>query len=302
MSGAVNRMAVASVYSMRKMLRRLAPDEVRSPEELYEHYIVERELADRLRHSTKHERKTLYSEVYNDLFRRVPKHPQLTRVASPATVSSIVQAKMRLLSGFLNRETVFLEVGAGDCRLPIEIAKQVRKVYAVDVSDEVNKGITPPSNFELVISNGTDIPAPPNTVNVAFSYQLMEHVHPDDAIEQLRSIYSVLAPGGVYICVTPNRLNGPHDISMYFDREATAFHLKEYTVTELSRLFHDVGFDEVFVYAGSKGRFVKLPAGAAISVESAIRTLPWGVRRAIAKLPGIAHLLVAAVVGVKRNV
>jgi SAM-dependent methyltransferase len=292
-------MAVGSVYGMRKMLRRPAADEVRTPEELYEHYVVERELADRLRHSTKHERSTLYSEVYNDLFRRIPKHPQLTRVASPTAISSIVQGKMRLLSAFLNRDTVFLEIGAGDCRLPMEVAKQVRKVYAVDVSDEVNKGITPPPNFELIISNGTDIPVPANTVDVVFSYQLMEHVHPDDAVEQLRSLYKVLAPGGHYICVTPNRLNGPHDISMYFDREATAFHLKEYTISELSRLFRDTGFDDVFVYAGSKGHFMKLPAGAAIAVESGIRILPWSARRAVAKVPGIAHLLFAAVVGVK---
>jgi ubiquinone/menaquinone biosynthesis C-methylase UbiE len=284
---------------MRKMIRPPAGDETRTPEELYEHYIVERELAARLRHSTKGERSTLYSEVYNELFRRVPRHPQLTRVASPSAISSIVRTKMRLLSGFLKPDTVFLEVGAGDCRLPMEVAKQVRKVYAVDVSDEVNKGIAPPPNFELIISNGTDIPVPANTVDLAFSYQLMEHVHPDDAVEQLRSLYNVLAPGGHYMCVTPNRLNGPHDISMYFDREATAFHLKEYTVSELSRLFRDIGFDDVFVYTGSRGNYIKLPAGAAIAVESGIRILPWSARRAVAKIPGIAHLLVAAVVGVK---
>ena len=195
---------------MRKMLRPPVANETRSPEELYEHYLVERDLADQLRHSTRDQRSILYSAVYNDLFRRLPNHPQLTRATSAAMMQRVIRGKMRLLSRFLQPDTTFLEIGAGDCLLSMEVARHVSKVYAVDVSDEVNKGITPPSNVELILSNGTDIPIPAGTVNVAFSFQVMEHIHPDDAVEQLRSIYRILAPSGVYICVTPNRLSGPH--------------------------------------------------------------------------------------------
>src|SRR5688572_21898007 len=116
---------------------------------------------------------------------------------------------MRLLSRFLTPGAVFLEVGAGDCRLTLEVARHVRKAYALDVSQEVNKGLRCPDNFEFVLSNGTNIPVPSGSVTVAYSYQLMEHVHPDDALEQLTNIYRALAPGGVYICITPNRLSGP---------------------------------------------------------------------------------------------
>ena len=72
----------------------------------------------------------------------------------------------------------------------------------------------------------------------------MEHLHPDDAVDQLKNIYNALVNGGKYICITPNRLTGPHDISKYFDNVATGFHLKEYTVTELSGLFREVGFSD----------------------------------------------------------
>lgn len=142
---------------MRKMLRRVAADETRTPEQLYNHYLVERDLADQLRHSTKAQRTTLYSEVYNDLFRRLPDHPQLTRVTSAERMQRVIDGKLRLLSHFLRPDSVFLEIGAGDCRLPLAAANRVRKVYAMDVSYEVNKGINPPFNFELLLSNGTDI-------------------------------------------------------------------------------------------------------------------------------------------------
>jgi SAM-dependent methyltransferase len=286
---------------MRKMLRPVAADETRTPEQLYNHYLVERDLADQLRHSTKAQRTTLYSAVYNDLFRRLPDHPQLTRVTSPERMQRVIDGKLRLLSHFLRPDSVFLEIGAGDCRLPLAAAGRVRKVYAVDVSDEVNKGINPPANFELILSNGTDIPLPDGSVDVAFSYQLMEHVHPDDAVEQLRSLYRVLAPGGVYVCVTPNRLSGPHDISMYFDREATGFHLKEYTVSELADLFRSIGFDKVLVYAGGRNKLVALPPAPVKAVESMVGILPWAARRVVADLPGIKHLLLPAVVGIKQG-
>ena len=41
---------------------------------------------------------------------------------------------------------------------------------------------------------------------------------PEDAVEQLRHLHAALAPGGVYLCITPSRLTGPHDISYLFDR------------------------------------------------------------------------------------
>ena len=73
----------------------------------------------------------------------------------------------------------------------------------------------------------------------------MEHLHPDDAIVQLTNIKNALTNGGKYICITPNRINGPHDISRYFDKEASGFHLKEYTFTDLNKIFKNIGFSTV---------------------------------------------------------
>ena len=83
-------------------------------------------------------------------------------------------------------------------------------------------------------------------------------------------------------CITPNRLNGPHDDSSHFDREATGFHVKEYTVTELARLFRAAGFAKARANAQARGRAAPVPGPLLAGIEGAINTLPFGARRQLA--------------------
>ena len=135
------------------------------------------------------------------------------------------------MSSFLTPETTFLELGPGDCRLSFEVAKYVKNVYAIDVSKEITKYVQKPRNFHLILSDGSSINVPLTSINIAYSNQLMEHLHPDDALVQVRNVYKTLVPGGIYICITPHRFQGPHDISKYFDDISTGIHLKEYMRT-----------------------------------------------------------------------
>jgi SAM-dependent methyltransferase len=231
----------------------------RSFERLREHYLIEKELADRLRNSTRTQRRQAYQTLYDELFQRVPDHPQLTLKLDALLRQQEVSQRMRLLSRYLHQDATYLEIGPGDCALAIEVAKHVRKVYAVDVSEEIAKDVVLPGNLELIITDGCSIPVPENSISLAYSDQLMEHLHPDDAMDQLQNIYKALAPGGVYICITPNRLSGPHDVSQYFDDVATGFHLKEYTLTELSRIFRSVGFRKFQVLVGARGFHLRVP-------------------------------------------
>jgi len=272
----------------------------RTLEQVKEQYVIEKELALRLRNATKKERRYLYTTLYDELFRRVPHHPQLTRKADPKARSEAVSERVRLLRGFLNPKFTFMEVGSGNCELVFNIAKFVKQVYAVDVSEEITNSPRHPKNFKLILSDGCSIPVPDNSVDMVYSNQLMEHLHPDDALEQLRNIYRAITPGGVYLCITPNRLSGPHDISKYFNHEvATGFHLKEYTTMELTKMFKTAGFSKVFVLINLKGILLELPVFSVRWIEELLIRLPRLLSKRISRCRPIALLLGIRLVGTK---
>jgi SAM-dependent methyltransferase len=263
----------------------------RSAEAIRHHYDTEKTLAARLRAASREERSSLYRTVYDDLFRLLPDHPQLVRKQSPEQAHRKISAQLGLLGPYLRSDAVFLELGAGDCALSLEIAKRVKQVFAVDVSEQITAGIQRPDNLTVVICDGCTIPLPPNTADVVYSNQLIEHVHPDDLVQQLESVRSVLRQNGTYLCVTPNRLNGPHDISKYFDDEATGLHIKEYTNAELQALFLAAGFSNCCAYAGVEGRYLRLPVSLPVAIETILQRLPISIRRSIARRPPFTALL-----------
>jgi SAM-dependent methyltransferase len=265
--------------SQKTLRRKLPKSETRTLGQIREHYEIEKELADKLRHASKEERHYLYSFLYDELYRRVPLHSMLTRKSSPAQTTRMVRLQMKFLHPFLNKEMTFLEVGPGDCALSFEVSKFVKQVYAVDVSKEITKASMVPENFQLFLSDGCSLPVQPNSIDLAYSYLVMEHLHPDDAFDQLQHIYNALAPDGTYICITPNRLTGPHDISKYFDEFATGFHMKEYTTLELSDLFKKVGFSRVRAYVGAKGNYVRFPVFPVALCELFLDKLRYAIRK-----------------------
>lgn len=276
----------------------LPPTSTRSTEDVEHQYRVEVELADRLRSAPRRERLGLYGAVYDELFRRVPTHSQLTRKVSDAEKRAANLLRMASIQRFLRPDTVFLEIGAGDCSMTMEVANNVRKAYALDVSREILSGVRDP-RIHTVLSDGCSVPVPEGSITLAYSFQVMEHIHPDDAMEQLRNLYRAIAPGGAYYCVTPSRLNGPHDVSKYFDTVARGFHLKEYTVTELEKLFRSIGFKRIETYANIRGRSVRLPLGFVKMVEAGIEKLPAKWSRKLARKPFVHHVLSAGVLAIK---
>ncbi len=256
--------------------------ETRTSEQLREHYEIEKDLASRLRESAPEERLRLYTPIYDELFQRVTHHPVQKLKEDPRASRRAIQSQYRRVKRFLRPETRFLEIGPGDCGLAFVVAQEVSQVYGVDVTEEIKKAGALPANFQFVLSDGTSVPLPPETATVAYSHQLMEHLHPDDALTQLRNIYRVLAPGGVYLCLTPNSVSGPHDISMCFDSVATGLHLKEYTNAELAGLFTSVGFSKVRGMVSVKGHSLLVPAWIPFTLEWLIQRLPHRLGRALA--------------------
>lgn len=241
------------------------------------HYEVERELARRLREAPAGERARVYGEVYDELFRRVSDHPQLA--IDPTQREREVSAKLHFVSRFLDSGSCLMEIGAGDCVFATRAARLVRRVIALDISEVITSTVRDIANLEVIISDGTSIPVDPASVDIAYSDQLMEHLHPDDALTQLANLVRAIRPGGKYVCITPNRVTGPHDISRGFDDVATGLHLREYNAHEIRTMFLSAGFSQVKFYAGGRGHYVPLPNVVALSSEATFERLPRAVRQ-----------------------
>ena len=266
---------------------------------LQEHYQIETELAKQLRNASSEDRQFLYSSLYDELYRRIPDHPQLTRKASTEEQKIVTNYQLKLIKHLIDKHTSFLEIGPGDCSFSFAVSKLIKQVYAVDVSETITKNKNLPDNFRLILSNGTSIPVPANSINLAYSTQLIEHLHPDDAMKQLQNTFKAISPGGYYLCITPNRINGPHDVSRDFDTIATGFHLKEYTVKELRNLFKLVGFKKVFCYIGERGWYFKVSPFIPILAETIMGAFPVKLRKKISNTSLMRALLNINLLGVK---
>ncbi|CUU05324.1 MAG: methyltransferase domain-containing protein [Fimbriimonadales bacterium] len=253
--------------------------DTRPVESVIAQYEYEREMARRLLQASREERQALYKEVYNNLYQNFPEHPGLTNRHSPQRKQKI-RRLVEHIQPFLSPESVFVEIGSGDCLLAYEVAPMVKRVYALEVSSE-KVAPQPPEvrNFTLVLFDGFEIPLDNSSVTVAFSDQVLEHLHPEDALEHLREVYRTLTQGGYYICRVPHRFTGPHDISKYFTEQASGLHIKEYTYYELAVLFRKAGFSRL--NALIKGRCV--PARWMGALERLLAPLPHRVRKRVAE-------------------
>jgi protein-L-isoaspartate O-methyltransferase len=106
----------------------------RAPELIREHYEIEKGLAARLRSAGRDERKHLYTDLYEELYRRVPHHQKLTQKRTADEDAEVVERQLRWLRPSVGPEDTFLEVGAGDCLVTMAVARLVKKSIAIEVS------------------------------------------------------------------------------------------------------------------------------------------------------------------------
>jgi SAM-dependent methyltransferase len=267
----------------------------RDPERLIAHYELERRLADRLRASSRHERVGLYTALYAELFAGLPDHPQNTKRPDADVVRMTTQ--LRLLRPMLTPTTVFLELGCGDAKLTLTVASLVAQAIALDVTDALLDLTCAPPNFRFVKTSGVEIALPDRSVDLIYANQLMEHLHVDDVDDQLREIVRVLRPGGRYLCITPSRVTGPHDISCFFDDTATGFHMREYDYGSMRAILLGAGFRRVDFPLVVGGRRLGTPPYVALrALEVMLSSMPSGFRR---KVRFMTPLMGITAIGIK---
>src|ERR1041385_7379800 len=73
----------------------------RSKEQVLEHYQVEKELAQKLRHASREQRRGLYTEVYDELLKRVRHHPLLAARRTAEDVKRTVDEQLARLEPYI---------------------------------------------------------------------------------------------------------------------------------------------------------------------------------------------------------
>jgi len=256
------------------ILKDKLPDN-RNYEQIRNHYLVEKSIAQRLKSANKEGRMDIYSTMYQELFEKVPDHPRLTR-KNPEDLSKRARKfKYSVVKRMLKKSSVVVEFAPGNCRFSFEISRFVRHVYGVDISDQRRNSDINPSNFTLIIYNGFDLSEiEDNSIDIVFSDQLIEHIHPEDVECHFQLVKRILKPGGKYIFRTPHSLTGPHDMSRYFSDEPECFHLKEWKYQEIKKLVKAIRYSKFYTYWSAKGVTVRVPYIYFMVCESMFRFLP----------------------------
>ncbi len=98
------------------------------------------------------------------------------------------------------------------------------------------------------------LPARDGAFDLYVSFETLEHV--DDDRSLLREAKRVLAPGGVFLCSTPNRDFLSPGLTLE-DRPRNPYHVREYSIAEFEALLGDF-----------------LPEGEALRTDVVLRTTP----------------------------
>ncbi len=267
----------------------------RSLEQVRNQYLVEKEIAERLKASSREERKRIYASMYDELFARVPDHARLTRRTDEEKTRLVIADKLSIIRRFLRESIIFAEFAPGDCRFAFEIAKWAKRVIGIDISDQRNPDDPVPDNFELIIYDGYDLSeVQSDSIDMVFSDQLIEHLHPEDTRLHFTLVQRILKPGGRYIFRTPHALTGPHDISAHFSDEPEGLHLKEWTYWELLKLVKDVGYSRFHAYWHKRGISVRMPNIYFLSLERILGLLPKRIVRPVMRrlIPSIYGVVI----------
>jgi len=252
----------------------------RTLEQIRNHYNVEKALADQLKAADINGRKQIYATMYDELFEKVPDHPRLTKRSSAEKTALGIRAKMAMLRRFLKSDTVLLEIAPGDCIFATEVAKHVQHVHGVDISDQRKAEMKCPDNFSLHIYDGYELNTiADDSIDTAFSDQLLEHFHPEDTQTHLNLIRRLLKPGGKYVFRTPHRYMGPHDVSLYFSDEAQGFHLKEWTYGEFKKILADCGYTSIQTFYVVRNLVIRLPVSYFLLCEALFKLFPRKIMR-----------------------
>ncbi len=156
----------------------------------------------------------------------------------------------------LFKNKVVLDYGCGYGNSTQLISQSSDYVYGIDASDlmiqTAKKKFGHLKNIEFITNTSPYIPIKYKKIDIAYSNDLIEHLHPEDAIIHFKEIFRIIKTGGKYLFWTPGSKNGPYDCTSWFYPKGVGFksragHIKEYTFEEIISILRNVGFSNIYL-------------------------------------------------------
>jgi ubiquinone/menaquinone biosynthesis C-methylase UbiE len=156
-------------------------------------------------------------------------------------------ARYEFAKRYIRRNAKVIDIGCGTGYGSAVLGEKY-EVTAIDNSDEAigfaNKHYSKKAKF--LTANATKLPFRDSSFDVACSFETIEHIK--EVKKFLKEVVRVLRPSGKFILSTPNRI-----IHSPGGEIKSCYHVKEYTVEELTRLL-DKYFGSVEVKGQTKSK------------------------------------------------
>tara|TARA_B100000519_G_C14182274_1_gene409099 strand:- start:146 stop:1009 length:864 start_codon:yes stop_codon:yes gene_type:complete len=267
------------------------------------HFKLEAKYAAILKNTPNPERSKLYKKLYDEFYERIPDNTLKLKANNKNYVNERTQRQIKFLLPYLNNSIDIIEIGSGDFSLTVGLSPYINSVVGVDVSSEnIPINLKIPKNVKIsIINDGATLPKNLKHFHIAYSNQLLEHFHPEDAVNHLSNVFAILRKEGKYIFQTPHKYFGPHDVSKYFYDAPMGFHLKEYSNLDLYILLDKVGFRNVKLLTGFRGYKINLPIQLSIIIELFLALFPYRIRKSLSLWTPFRKLINGHVIGTRIN-
>ncbi len=224
---------------------------------LIDHYLQEKRLCEEIRRLDRNDplRTKLFGEVY------AVAHAAHKKYLEAGFLKPDYKNKLQLGSyadKLYKTRGSMLELGCGNGHL-LKVMKDLGWNYTgVDIDtkyvlDEVKANV---KQADILFYKDQ------NKYDLIVIEQVLEHILSQDCIYFLSNLYGMLKEGGYLVSCTPNRLNGPHDVSGWFlplGAKAEGTHFNEMTLAEVILAMKEAGFKKFLT--PSLPFTQKLPAG-----------------------------------------
>jgi SAM-dependent methyltransferase len=197
-----------------------------------------------------------YKAAWNEAARANAQDAVLTG-SSPEYFESTARNDAARIQRHLRGGEVVLNIGCGIGRVDLYIAPLVKEIWAIDVSGEMlaraRERLNAHGNVRFVEVGNRDFLSFFHTqsMDLVFSYLVLQHLEKEDAVKYMSEVARVLKPGGAFVTQFPNYLSPEYEHTLELESEIlerSPGRVRPYTEEEVRRTLGVLGFEIVELY------------------------------------------------------